>query len=113
MSTLRKSFAVGSTLALLAIAATAYSREDNAKPAKAGSSELQKIMMQGMPSMAMSGDVNKDFATMMIAHHRQAISMADIEIRDGHNSELQAMAKKMKEQQKQEIADLERLAKVH
>lgn len=113
MLMLRKTFVVGSAAALLAIAATAYSYEDNTKSGKGGSTELHDIMMKGMPAMAMSGDVDKDFATLMMAHHRQAIAMAEVEIRDGHNAELQAMAKTMKDQQKQEIAELERLAKTH
>jgi uncharacterized protein (DUF305 family) len=37
-----------------------------------------------------SGDLDKDFATMMIEHHRQAIAMGDIELHQGHNAELQA-----------------------
>ncbi|MBN8739149.1 MAG: hypothetical protein BGP24_09735 [Lysobacterales bacterium 69-70] len=113
MSLLRKTLALGSAVALLAVAATATSHEDAAKAGKGGSAQLHEIMMNGMPSMTMSGDVDKDFATMMIAHHRQAIALAEVEIRDGHNPELQAMAKKMNEQQKREIADLERLAKTH
>lgn len=79
-----------------------------------GSSELHKVMMDGMQEMQsieMSGDVDKDFAAMMIHHHEQAIAMAKVVQARGKNAELKAMARKMSEQQTKEIAELKRFAK--
>lgn len=80
-----------------------------------GSMELHKAMMEehkqmmgqnGKPAMPMTGNVDRDFAAMMIQHHQQALRMADIEIRTGHSAALKAMAQTMKDQQTKEIAEL-------
>jgi uncharacterized protein (DUF305 family) len=79
-----------------------------------GSGDLHKTMMDGMQSaksMKMTGNVDKDFASMMIDHHEQALKMAKVEMDQGSNPELKAMAQKMYDQQKQEIDDLKRFTK--
>ena len=70
-----------------------------------GSMQLQRIMMRGQ-KMPMSGDVDKDFATMMSVHHQMAIDMADVLIKYGSNAELKAMAAKMKAAQTEEIQQM-------
>ena len=73
----------------------------------AGSMEMHKIMMSGMKMpMKMTGNVDKDFASMMIMHHQQAIKMADVQIKQGSNAKLKAMASKMKAAQQAEIKQL-------
>ena len=69
-----------------------------------GSMELHRIMMQGhqMP-MPMTGNVDKDFATMMTMHHRQALEMIDVLLKQGSDEELKAMARKMQAAQREEI----------
>jgi uncharacterized protein (DUF305 family) len=62
---------------------------------------------QGM-KMPMSGNVDKDFAAMMIMHHQQAIKMADVEIAHGKDEELKALAAKMRQQQLGEIEKLKK-----
>lgn len=70
----------------------------------AGSMELHQIMTSGMKiPMKMSGNVDKDFATMMTMHHQQAVKMADVLIKHGRNAELEALARKMKAAQQAEI----------
>lgn len=73
----------------------------------AGSMQLHQIMEQGqkMP-MTMSGNVDRDFATMMTMHHQQAIKMADVELKHGTHAELKALAQKMKTAQQKEIQEL-------
>lgn len=78
------------------------------------SQALHEKMMQGMDAamkMPMSGDLDRDFAAMMISHHKQAIEMADVELTNGKNPELKAMARRMEEQQKKEIEELQQFAK--
>lgn len=79
----------------------------NIKDQSAGSMELHKTMMSGqeMP-MTMTGDVDRDFATMMTAHHQQAIKMVDVLLKYGKNAQLKAMATKMKADQQQEVKEL-------
>jgi uncharacterized protein (DUF305 family) len=69
-----------------------------------GSMELHEVMTQGqkMP-MPMSGNVDKDFATMMTMHHQQAIKMIDVLLQHGSSAELKALATKMKAAQQEEI----------
>jgi len=60
-------------------------------------------MMAGM-SIEPSGDVDKDFAAMMIPHHQGAIEMAQAELRHGRNELLRRIAQEIVVEQQQEIA---------
>ena len=69
-----------------------------------GSKQLHQAMMSGMKMpMAMTGNVDTDFATMMTMHHRQAVQMADVLLKYGKQPELRALAQKMKASQLDEI----------
>lgn len=60
-------------------------------------------MMAGM-AVASSGDVDRDFAAMMIPHHQGAVDMAVLEIRYGRNEQLRRIAQEIIVTQQQEIA---------
>jgi uncharacterized protein (DUF305 family) len=60
-------------------------------------------MMAGM-AIKSSSDVDRDFASMMIAHHQGAIDMAEAELRHGHNEQLRRIAQEIIVDQQQEIA---------
>ena len=81
---------------------------DHAMPGhSAGSMELHRIMTEGSKApMAMTGNVDQDFAAMMSMHHQMAIDMADVMLKSGSNAELKAMAAKMKAAQQEEIKQL-------
>lgn len=75
-----------------------------------GSQELHQTMMDGMQrmqSMQPSGNVDKDFAEMMVMHHQSAMQMAKEQIEHGKSPEMKAMARKMMESQQKEAAQLE------
>lgn len=75
-----------------------------------GANDMRASMMTGMDAMQkmpMSGDTDKDFATMMKIHHQQALNMAEIEIKNGKSPEMKAMAKQIIEAQKKEIAQFD------
>jgi uncharacterized protein (DUF305 family) len=73
----------------------------------AGSMELHQIMAQGMAMpMPMSGDVDKDSATMITMHHPQANKMVDVLLDHGDNASLEALAQRMKSGQQKEITEL-------
>ena len=61
-------------------------------------------MMAGMTVVAPSGDVDRDFATMMTPHHQGAIDMARAELRYGQNEQLRRIAQAIIIEQQQEIA---------
>ena len=104
---LRRASALFIALAVLAGTVVAH---ETVKTGTA-SDDLHKAMMENMKSMhamKMTGDVDKDFAAMMIGHHQQAIAMAKVEVAKGANPELKAMAQKMIDQQQKEIEELKR-----
>jgi uncharacterized protein (DUF305 family) len=51
-----------------------------------------------------SGDVDHDFAAIMIPHHQGAIDMAQSELRYGRNEQLRRIAQEIIVEQQQEIA---------
>jgi uncharacterized protein (DUF305 family) len=59
-------------------------------------------MMSGM-EIEPSGNVDQDFAAMMIPHHQGAIDMAQAELRHGHNEQLRRIAQEIIVEQQQEI----------
>lgn len=59
-------------------------------------------MMAGM-DITPSGDVDRDFAAMMIPHHQGAIDMAQAELRQGRNEQLRRIAQEIIVEQQQEI----------
>jgi hypothetical protein len=50
-----------------------------------------------------TGDVDRDFAAMMIPHHQGAVDMARIELKYGHNELLRRLSKEIIANQQQEI----------
>jgi len=62
-----------------------------------------KRMMEAMDARP-SGDVDRDFATVMIPHHQGAIDMAVAELRYGTNPRLKRIAQEIIVDQQEEIA---------
>jgi hypothetical protein len=60
-------------------------------------------MMAGM-DVKPTGEVDRDFAAMMIPHHQGAMDMAQAELRYGHNELLRRIAQEIVVEQQQEIA---------
>ncbi|MEH2470180.1 hypothetical protein V1281_000572 [Nitrobacteraceae bacterium AZCC 2161] len=67
--------------------------------------ENNAAMDKMMADMAVkpTGDVDADFAAMMIPHHQGAIDMALAELRHGHNEQLRRIAQEIIVEQQQEI----------
>lgn len=75
-----------------------------------GSQQMMQSMMKGMDqmkSMSMTGDVDKDFATMMRIHHQQAVEMGETELKNGKDAKMKAMAKKIIKDQRKEIKEFD------
>lgn len=72
-----------------------------------GSMELHRIMekSKAMP-IPMTGNVDKDFATMMTMHHQTAIKMSDALLKYSKNDGLRALASKMKVAQQEDIRNM-------
>lgn len=83
---------------------------DSAKSAAAAFlAENDAAMATMMDAMTIkpSGNVDKDFAAMMIPHHQGAIEMARAELRHGHNETLRRIAQEIVVEQQQEIAAMQ------
>lgn len=79
---------------------------------KHGEGDLQKgmgTMQDKMKSMHMTGDVDKDFGNMMIVHHQDGISMAEMELKNGMSGKLKQMAQKIITDQRKDIQEFHRL----
>ena len=64
-------------------------------------------MMKGMESMQMTGDTDRDFATMMKMHHEGAIDMSQAEVQSGKDPKMRAMAKRIISAQNKEIKEFD------
>lgn len=73
----------------------------------AENAELTRSMMTAMSGPS-TGDPDRDFASMMIAHHEGAIAMARVELRYGRNAALRTMAQHIVDTQGQEIEAMRR-----
>jgi uncharacterized protein (DUF305 family) len=71
-------------------------------PFLAENSAAMDNMMAGM-DVKPTGDVDADFAAMMIPHHQGAIDMALAELRHGKNEQLRRIAQEIIVDQQQEI----------
>ncbi len=80
-------------------------------PAAAFYGEMRQAntrMHAGM-EMAPSGDTDRDFAEMMIAHHQGAIDMALVQLKYGNDERLRRLAQSIIVEQRQEITYLRSL----
>lgn len=70
-------------------------------------------MMKDMHQMQMTGNVDVDFAMMMVSHHQGAVDMAQVEIESGKDDALKQMAQKIIDEQKSEINELQTFLDSH
>ena len=84
-------------------------------PAQAG---MDHGSMQGMMSgsqmtqlsQASGAAFDRQFLSLMIAHHEGAVQMSSIELRDGSNPEAKALAQKITDAQNAEIAQMRQMS---
>ena len=99
-----------STLAVIAGAQSGSKASGHAHGGGSGSQQMMDSMKDGMSkmqSMKMTGDTDRDFAMMMRMHHQQALDMAQVELNSGKDEKMKAMARKIVEEQKKEIKQLD------
>ena len=94
------------TLGATAVAyAASPAAPSNEAPFLAENQAAMSKMMQGM-KIKPSGDVDRDFAAMMIPHHQGAVDMAQAEMRHGHNKQLRQIARQIIASQPKEIVGM-------
>jgi hypothetical protein len=89
--------------ASLAVAAAAAIAAGSEGPFLKENEVAMERMMSAM-NVKSTGDVDRDFAAMMIPHHQGAIDMAMAELRYGSNEQLRRIAQEIIVSQQQEIA---------
>lgn len=83
----------------------------SSKPMKRGGEKHDELsketerMKADMGKMQMSGNMDKDFAMMMVSHHESAIKMSKDELSHGMDTNLKQIAKKGIEDQSKEISE--------
>ena len=103
-------------LAAAGIAATAsvglqsdlLAQHDHGTAQAGASHDLHAVMQKGhekMSQMKMTGDVDHDFAMMMMNHHQGGVDMAEIELAKGADPAMKEMARKIKASQEREIKE--------
>jgi uncharacterized protein (DUF305 family) len=88
-------------LAIAMVALPAAAADPNTQ-FKADNDAAMSRMMAGMMAKP-TGDVDRDFAEMMIPHHQGAIEMAEAELRYGKSEQLKRIAQEIIVDQQQEI----------
>ncbi len=73
--------------------------------------QAMTAMCEKMDSMPMAGNPEKDFLMMMIPHHQSALEMSQAYLKDGTNPKIVALATKIIEAQKKEIAEMNAILK--
>lgn len=85
--------------------ATANSSMDTSSMSGMSMMSIMQRNMDQMKAMASTSNPDNDFAAMMKMHHMGAIEMAQVEVGQGTNAEMKAMAHKMVDDQQKEVAE--------
>ncbi len=75
--------------------------------------QAMKDMQKNAEALKMTGNVDMDFAMMMVVHHQGAIDMAQSELKNGQDPRMLKAAKRILEEQQTEIAMFEAWMKAH
>ena len=89
---------------------------DHSKMAESGAASpsgmmaAMNSMMKNMAAFKPEGNTDHDFAHMMMAHHQGAVEMSALELKEGQDATLRAMAGKISADQQQEMKALQAIA---
>jgi hypothetical protein len=89
---------------MVAAAGVLPAAADSLAAAFAAENDAAMSRMMAAMEIKPSGDIDRDFAAMMIPHHQGAIEMAQAELRYGRNEQLRRIAQEIIVEQQQEIA---------
>jgi uncharacterized protein (DUF305 family) len=98
--------------AAVMIAAPCAALANHATSAEEAYKEANDTMMHSMMK-PMTGDPDKDFVMMMMAHHQGAIDMAKVELEYGKDPTLRALAEAIIEAQAKEIEEMKEWLAAH
>ncbi len=87
-----------------------HSKRAEGTARSSGLMTAMNTMMEKMNAFKPEGNTDHDFAHMMMAHHQGAVDMSALELKEGKDATLRAMAEKISADQQREIKDLEAIA---
>lgn len=101
---------------IMAVSIFSCSDEDDDDGIRHDDSKMMALMHandKSMDSLKMTNDPDDDFAMMMRVHHKGAIDMGNLELKEGKDTTLQRMTRKMIADQRKEIAELDSFLLAH
>lgn len=99
-------------LASMLAFAGAATAEDIVAPQDPGSGVAERHTDK-IGAVPMTGDLDYDFATMMRKHHQDGIEMAKNELKNGKDTTMQALARKIVDAQQKEVAEINEWLSTH
>ncbi|KAB0264591.1 copper-binding protein [Microvirga brassicacearum] len=94
--------------ALLAVVAIGPDRIAQAQPAKGALAAFERVlevMNTRFKDLKLVGDPDKDFATLLIAHHEDLIFLAKTQLEYGGDEQLRRLAQRIVDEQQRQIAE--------
>src|SRR6201996_1704926 len=88
------------------LSALAQTPSDRTEAPFLAENEAAMNKMMAAMNVKPTGDIDRDFVTMMVPHHQGAIDMAKIMLRYGHNEQLRRLAQEIIVTQQQEITTM-------
>jgi Cu/Ag efflux protein CusF len=98
--------AIGAILATIAIGPDRIAQAQPATGAPAAYERVREVMDDRFKDMKLSGDPDKDFAALLIAHHEDLIFLARTQLEHGADERLRQVAQKILDEQQKQINEL-------
>ncbi|QRM34650.1 copper-binding protein [Microvirga sp. VF16] len=98
--------AAGALLAIVAIGPDRLAQAQPAKGAPAAYERVREVMNDRFKDMKLVGDPDKDFASLLIAHHEDLIFLAKTQLEFGGDRQLRQLAQKILDEQQKQISEL-------
>ncbi|WP_246742674.1 copper-binding protein [Microvirga splendida] len=98
--------AIGAALAVVAIGPDRIAQAQPAKGAVAAFERVLEVMNGRFKGTKLVGDPDKDFATLVVAHHEDLIFLARTQLEHGGDRQLRQLAQKILDEQQKQIAEL-------
>lgn len=98
--------AVGAVLSMGVLGLSGLAQAQPAKGAPAAYERVREVMDDRFRDVKLAGDPDKDFATLLIAHHEDLIFLARTQLEHGADEQLRRVAQKIMDEQQKQISEL-------
>ena len=98
--------AVGAMATVTIAGSTDASQAQPARGTPAAYERVREVMDDRFKDMKLSGDPDKDFAALAIAHHEDLIFLARTQLEHGADEQLRRLAQKFVDEQQKQISEL-------